>query len=108
MEHEARVETSRMELSLMATIGAASTASSADRRTWNETAKKVFDEFAALSHGFQKPLSSQKDEELIKYYEKVIKTSAPKIRKTRTGLAVSDLPDLGDVPNMAPGAEVKP
>lgn len=93
--HEAKVEAKKHELALMIAMGTPVISDASQRRTWDQTAKDTFDTYVLMLLGFEGKPENLQEQRMMDFYQKVIKPSAPVLKKDKTGkLWVENLPKL--------------
>jgi hypothetical protein len=85
MLHESRVEAKKQQMMLLLVMGSPTFGNPSDRRSWNEQSKKVFSQYVNLLMGIEVSQEDMKEEEMVKFYEEVVKKSAPTMSKDRDG-----------------------
>jgi len=91
---EARVEAKKHELMMLIALGSANIDNNGQRREWNSSVKKSFTSYVSLLWGSEPKDISQEDEQLMEFYEDVIKKSKVTVRKTDQGLVATGVPIL--------------
>lgn len=93
--HEAKVEAKKHELALMIAMGTPVISDSAQRRTWDQTAKDTFDTYVMMLLGYEGKPENLQEQRMLQFYERVIKKSSPILRRDKSGkLSVKNLPKL--------------
>lgn len=95
LDHESKLEAKKHQLDLMIAIGTPTIVDAAQRRAWDQQAKEVFEDYVMLSFGHETKPKDNREEVLQEYYQKVIKPSAPRLYKDKSGkLMATNLPKL--------------
>lgn len=93
--YEAKLEAKKHKLSLLIALGSPMFSDDSQRRIWDKEAKNTFDEYLMLMLGKEGLPEDSEEARMQEYYDKVLKNSAPKLRKDSEGkLVVTDLPKL--------------
>lgn len=85
LDYEARLEAKKHEMFAMATTSSRSHDNANDARKWSTAVKSVFNSFVSLLFGMEPDEKSQEEQELIEFYERVVKPSKVIITKDRKG-----------------------
>jgi hypothetical protein len=101
MTHQAKTEAAKHKLYLLQTIGTPMFSDEAASKRWTKKAGKFFDEYLALIFGVTEMAKAEEEEEerteqeLMEFYEQVVKPSKVKIRRDSSGaLVATDLPKI--------------
>lgn len=85
MMHEARVEAKKHQMLLLLVMGAPSISDPSTRRSWNEQSKKVFTQYVDLIMGIEISEEDKQEQEMMEFYENVVKKVKPTIHKNDSG-----------------------
>lgn len=90
LNKQALLEAKRAEFDYLIAIATPNFSDNNDRRSWNSSVHKVFTEYVYMLHGAKPKLRSDAEEEMIKYYENVIRTSKMLLYKDESGGLVAE------------------
>lgn len=85
MLHEAKIEAKKQQLMLMLVMGTPTFQNPADRRTWDERAKKIYTQYINFLMGIEVSEADSQEADMLTFYEEVVKKSKPVIRKDENG-----------------------
>lgn len=85
MLHEAGVEAKKHQMLLMLTIGSRSFSDPSSARSWQENCRRLFSQYANMLIGIEVSEEDLQEEQMLEFYEQMVKQSKPVIHRSKDG-----------------------
>lgn len=94
MTKESQLEVEKMKLTMLIAITNPNTSDPNKAREWSATVKKHWSSYLSAQFSAELPEHTEKEVEMMEYYENVVKHLKPKLEKSGKGLNVKGLDRL--------------
>jgi hypothetical protein len=86
-----QLEAEKMKMIMMMTMTTPSFNDSAKARDWHDKVKGIWSNFLALQFNVEIPEHTEKEIQMLEYYETVVKHLRPRLEKTKEGFKATGL-----------------
>lgn len=91
MTRESQLEAEKMKLTMLNVLTNPSFEDAGKAREWGSRVKKVWSDYLSLQYGVELPEHTEKEIQMMEYYENVVKHLKPTLTRDKKGLGVKGL-----------------